>query len=217
MNTTLTLPAGRDLLLALAGTIETNKTSLDEIDAATGDGDHGDNMAKGFQLAKTRLGDREPTVPEALALIGKTLLTDIGGSIGPIYGAFFIQMSLASRDKDLADPRTHAAMLSGALTGLSGSGNAKVGDKTIIDALAPAEAAYREAIAAGATIPDALARMSEAADRGRDSTKNLVARPGPGRAIRPGDHSRGVPDAGATSCALILKTLARAFGASVNP
>ncbi|AHF90495.1 dihydroxyacetone kinase, phosphoprotein-dependent, L subunit [Opitutaceae bacterium TAV1] len=212
MTTTLTLPAGRDLILALVDTIETNKAYLSEVDGAIGDGDHGVNMAKGFQLVKTRLGDREPTVPEALALIGKTLLTDIGGSMGPIYGTFFIQMSLASRDKDLADPQTLAAMLAGAMTGVSGLGDAKVGDKTIIDTLAPAEAAYREAIAAGATIPDALARMTEAADRGRDSTKDLVAKLG--RAARLGERSRGVLDAGATSCALILKTLARAFGAN---
>lgn len=212
-TTNATTPSGRQLVLALVDTIESNKAYLSEVDGAIGDGDHGVNMAKGFQLIKTRLADTEPSVQEALALIGKTLLTDIGGSMGPIYGTFFIQMSLACRDKDIADPQTFADMLAAAQRGVSDLGEAKVGDKTIIDTLAPAEAAYREALGQGAGIAEAMARMSAAADKGRDSTRDLVAKLG--RAARLGERSRGVLDAGATSCALILATIARSFGAAV--
>ena len=80
---------GRKLVLALVQVIEKNKTYLSEIDGKIGDGDHGINMAKGFALVKTKLGEREVVVSEGLGLIGQTLLTEIGGSIGPLYGTFF--------------------------------------------------------------------------------------------------------------------------------
>ena len=85
---------GRRLVLALVQVIEANKTYLSEIDGKIGDGDHGINMAKGFALVKTKLGEREVAVSEGLGLIGQTLLTEIGGSMGPLYGTFFLQMSL---------------------------------------------------------------------------------------------------------------------------
>src|SRR6266478_7950025 len=80
---------GRQLVIALVQVVEENKTYLSEIDGKIGDGDHGVNMAKGFALVKTKLGEREVAVSEGLGLIGQTLLTEIGGSMGPLYGTFF--------------------------------------------------------------------------------------------------------------------------------
>src|SRR5260370_16810943 len=85
---------GRKLVLALVQVIENNKGYLSEIDGKIGDGDHGINMAKGFALVKTRLGERDISVSEGLALIGQTLLTDIGGSTAPLYLPFFFPTSL---------------------------------------------------------------------------------------------------------------------------
>ena len=81
------------MVLALVETIEANRAYLSEVDGAIGDGDHGINMSKGFTLARTRLGDQTISVSDGLALIGKTLMTEIGGAMGPIYGTFFIQMN----------------------------------------------------------------------------------------------------------------------------
>src|SRR5207253_9663285 len=105
---------GRPLVLALIQTIEDNKAYLSEIDGKIGDGDHGINMAKGFGLIKDRLGDKEISLSEGLGLIGKTLMTEIGGSMGPIYGTFFIQMSLKSKDKPETDARLFGEMLKAA-------------------------------------------------------------------------------------------------------
>src|ERR1700720_781182 len=91
--------AGRKLVLALVQVIEKNKAYLSEIDGKIGDGDHGINMAKGFGLVKTKLGESEISVREGLTLIGQTLLTEIGGSMGPLYGTFFLQMGLQAEDK----------------------------------------------------------------------------------------------------------------------
>jgi phosphoenolpyruvate---glycerone phosphotransferase subunit DhaL len=202
---------GREVVLALVQTIVENKAYLSEIDGKIGDGDHGINMAKGFNLIKDRLGDKEVSLSEGLGLIGKTLMTEIGGSMGPLYGTFFIQMSLKSKDKPETDARLFGEMLKAACEGLEDLGGAKVGDKTLMDAVIPAQAAYQAAVDAEASFQEALKKMSEAAEKGKDSTVDLVAKIG--RSARLGERSRGVLDAGATSAALILQTFARELSA----
>jgi len=198
---------GRPLVLALIQTIEDNKAYLSEIDGKIGDDDHGINMAKGFGLIKDRLGDKEVPVSEGLGLIGKTLMTEIGGSMGPIYGTLFIQMSLKAKDKPETDAPLFGQMLKAARDGLEDLGGAKVGDKTIMDTLIPAQETYQAAVEKGASMPEALTQMAGAAEKGKESTRDLVAKIG--RASRLGERSRGVLDAGATSGALILQTFAR--------
>ena len=180
---------GRQVVLALVQTIVENKAYLSEIDGKIGDGDHGINMAKGFNLIKDRLGDKEVSLSEGLGLIGKTLMTEIGGSMGPLYGTFFIQMSLKSKDKPETGARLFGEMLKAACGGLEDLGGAKVGDKTLMDAVIPAQAAYQAAVDAEASFQEALKKMSEAAEKGKDSTVDLVAKIG--RSARLGElHAR---------------------------
>ena len=198
---------GRPLVLALVETIETNRAYLSEIDGAIGDGDHGINMSKGFAIAKTRLGEQSISVSDGLALIGKTLMTEIGGAMGPIYGTLFIQMSLQAKNKPAIDVEVFGAMLAAARKAVEDLGGAKPGDKTIMDALVPAQEKYQSAIGAGSEFLQALQQMADAAEQGKASTRDLVAKIG--RASRLGERSRGTLDAGATSCALILQTFAK--------
>jgi phosphoenolpyruvate---glycerone phosphotransferase subunit DhaL len=198
---------GRKVVLALIQTIVDNKAYLSEVDGKIGDGDHGINMAKGFNLIKDRLGEKEISLSDGLGLIGKTLMTEIGGSMGPIYGTFFIQMSLKSKNKPETDAPLFGEMLKAARLALEDLGGAKVGDKTLMDAVIPAQEAYQTAVEAGASLPEALKKMVDAAEAGRDSTVDLVAKIG--RSARLGERSRGVLDAGATSATLILQTFAR--------
>ena len=198
---------GRDVVLALVQTIVDNKAYLSEVDGKIGDGDHGVNMAKGFNLIKERLGDKELSLSEGLGLIGKTLMTEIGGSMGPLYGTFFIQMSLKAKDRPETDARLFGEMLKAARDGLEDIGGAKVGDKTLMDAVIPAQQTYQAAADAGASLQEALKKMADAAEKGKDSTVDLVAKIG--RSARLGERSRGVLDAGATSAALILQTFAK--------
>jgi dihydroxyacetone kinase-like protein len=198
--------SGRPLVLALVETIETNRVYLSEIDGAIGDGDHGINMSKGFALAKTRLAEQAISVSDGLALIGKTLMTEIGGAMGPIYGTFFIQMSLQAKNKPAIDAEGFGAMLAAARKGVEELGGAKPGDKTIMDTLVPAQEKYQAAIGTGSSFGQALQEMADAAENGKESTRDLVAKIG--RASRLGERSRGTLDAGATSCALILQTFA---------
>src|SRR6476469_10040069 len=161
---------GRKVVLALVQTVVDNKVYLSEVDGKIGDGDHGINMAKGFNLIKDRLGGKEVSLSEGLGLIGKTLMTEIGGSMGPIYGTFFIQMSLKSKGKPETDAALFGEMLKAAREALEDLGGAKVGDKTLMDAVIPAQEAYQAGVEAGASLPEALQKMADAAEKGKNST-----------------------------------------------
>lgn len=191
----------------LAGAVVAQKTHLSEIDGLIGDGDHGVNMAKGFSRAAERIAGRDLALDRALAELSNVLLCEIGGSMGPLYGLLFEAMAEAAAGKDPLDAAAFAAMLRAGLDAVRAVGSAQVGDKTLIDCLQPAVEAYEAALVQGADFAAALAAMSAAAERGRDSTVDLVARVG--RAARLGERSRGVADPGATSCCLILQTLAQ--------
>jgi dihydroxyacetone kinase-like protein len=205
---------GLFVVAGLIDTIQQNKGYLSEIDGAIGDGDHGINMNKGFTACRERLGDQKLSLTAGLKTLGKILLLEIGGSMGPLYGTFFIEMSKACEGKEQIDQAVFGAMLNKALSGVQSLGNAKVGDKTLIDTLFPAAAAYNNAVKQGYSFSEALAAMRTAAEKGKKSTKDLVAKVG--RASRLGERSRGVLDAGATSCYLLLASMADSITAFLS-
>ncbi|WP_457588110.1 dihydroxyacetone kinase subunit DhaL [Ensifer canadensis] len=195
------------IVLSLAERIIENRAYLSEIDGKIGDGDHGVNMAKGFGMAADRLKDRETTLSEALDTLGTVLMTEIGGSMGPLYGVMFTEFAEKLDGVPAIDAATYSNMLHAGLEGIQSIGSAKVGDKTLIDTLVPAVEAFDGATANGKSFDEALDALVVAAEAGRDSTRDLVAKIG--RASRLGERSLGVLDAGATSCAIILKELSQ--------
>lgn len=200
------------LVRELIDTIVANRQYLSEIDGLIGDGDHGINMAKGFTGCGTRLdalGATAQQLPAALAQLSQALMDDIGGSMGPLYGEFFAGFVTTLAPHPQLDAGLFGDALGAAVANVQRMGSAQVGDKTLMDTLVPALAAYREAQLAGAGFSSCLQALSAAAEQGRDSTKNLQARIG--RSARLGPRSIGVLDAGATSCCLILQSMARSL------
>ena len=202
-----------DIVVTMAERIIANKAYLSEIDGKIGDGDHGVNMAKGFAMTAERLRDGSHGLSQALDTLGTVLMTEIGGSMGPLYGALFTGFAEALRERDAIDADAFGRMLHRGLDEVLDIGGAKQGDKTMLDSLIPATRAFDAAVAAGQPFAEALRAMSGAAEAGRDSTIDMVARIG--RASRLGERSRGVLDAGATSCALLLMTLADGAGSKL--
>jgi dihydroxyacetone kinase-like protein len=197
---------GAVIVYDLIKTIQDNKNYLSEVDGAIGDGDHGINMNKGFTICKEKLEGKDLDLTTSMQTLGMVLLTEIGGSMGPLYGSFFIEMSKVCKDKEKIDKEVFGNMLKAALTGIQTLGNAKVGDKTLLDTLVPAVEIFQKTVDEGKSFKDALVEMKQAAEKGKDSTKDMVAKVG--RASRLGERSRGVLDAGATSCYLILASIA---------
>ncbi len=196
---------GRIIVERLIDTIHENRAYLSEIDGKIGDGDHGINMDKGFQLTASRLEDGMG-MSDALRTLGRTLLLEIGGSMGPLYGQFYKAMAKASKEKEEVDAAVFADMLEAAYEAIRSLGEAKPGDKTLVDTLDPAASALRKAVDSGKGLNESLDDMLAAAEEGWKSTEDMVAKIG--RSSRLGERSRGVLDAGATSCYLMLKTMA---------
>ena len=192
-------------------TIIDNWVYLSEVDGLIGDGDHGVNMNKGFTLTKNKLGGKKVSLTEGFNVLGKTLILEIGGSMGPLYGTFFTEFSKGFKEVEDIDREAFGAALEGALKGMQAFDKAKVGDKTLMDTLVPAIDAYKAALAEGKDFKAALQDMKVEAEKGKESTKDMVAKIG--RAARLGERSRGVLDAGATSCNLILQSMADAIAA----
>lgn len=207
---TVTLDSTGGLVRDLITTIVENREFLSEIDGLIGDGDHGINMAKGFTGCGARLDaigeTRAASLPAALEQLSQALMDDIGGSMGPLYGNFFLGFANTLEPHAQLDAALFGEALATAVANVQSMGNAQVGDKSLIDTLVPARDAYAEALESGASFAGALQAMSVAAEAGKDSTKNLQARIG--RSARLGPRSIGVLDAGATSCWLILRTMA---------
>ena len=163
-------------------------------------------MNKGFTMCKDRLEGKTYSLSEGLEVLSSTLMDDIGGSMGPLYGVFFEEMSITSAEKEYIDATVFKEMLENALAGIMEIGSAKRGDKTLLDTLIPAVEAYSSALSAGSDFSASLLSLKESSKEGWLSTKDMVAKIG--RASRLGERSRGVLDAGATSCYLLLNSLA---------
>ena len=208
MSQTIELAGAGGVVLELIATINDNRAYLSEIDGAIGDGDHGINMSKGFSQCRDRLL-AEPALPglaQSFDTLAMTLLEGIGGSMGPLYGSLFMGFAETLGSARQLDAELFGRALANAVEQVETVGSAKVGDKTLMDTLVPARDAYLAALTQGQDFAAALTAMVAAAEQGWLSTKDLQARIG--RASRLGERSIGVLDAGATSCFLLLRTLA---------
>ena len=201
----ISLKEAGPVVVDMANAIVEHAAWLSEIDGAIGDGDHGINMSKGFRRAVERLGAHPPGLAEGFAMLGETLLDEIGGSTGPLYGSFFLDMATFLKGRADLDRDSFAAMLHAGVAAVVDLGGAKPGDKTLVDVLAPAAAAYDAALAEGGSFHACLEALDHASQVGLEATRGMVARIG--RASRLGERSRGTLDAGAASCRMLLGVL----------
>ena len=203
----LTVENARSWIKAAALLISENAAMLTELDTAIGDGDHGENMNRGFKAVEKKFEGTTPAdLTSLFKLVGMTLLSSVGGAAGPLYGGFFLALSKASTGKQQLTKQELGEVLTEGLADIQKRGKAQLGDKTMVDALAPALDAYR-ASADGDVMP-ALHAAVEQAHKSAEATIPLLARKG--RASYLGERSIGHQDPGATSSWLLLQALASA-------
>ena len=196
-----------DAIRQMANAIISRKTELTRLDQAIGDGDHGENLARGFTAVLAKLDTAPPENPAAaLQLVATTLISAVGGASGPLFGTAFLRAGKAVGAEPDFGGGTIAAALVAARDGVIARGKAEVGDKTMIDALAPATEAAQLAAAAGGAPGEVLAAAAAAARTGAESTLPLQARRG--RASYLGERSKDHLDPGAMSTAYLLESLA---------
>lgn len=190
-------------LQSAAAVLAEHRSELIELDRAIGDGDHGENLDRGFQAVSGKLEDGFETPGEVLKMVAMTLMSVVGGAAGPLYGTAFLRASGAVGDVTALNSEAVSAMLTAARDGIVARGKAEPGDKTMIDAWTPAVEAAAEAVENGLAAEEVLAAAAAAAETGARDTEPLVARKG--RASYLGERSTGHRDPGAQSSALILR------------
>lgn len=196
-----------EVLIAICDEIERSKDYLCELDAALGDGDHGVSMAKSFHAVKVNLSNpADGDIGAILHSAGMTLISEVGGAMGPLFGTAFLRAGKVASGKRSLSAADVAAMISASEAGIVQRGKAQPGDKTMMDAIHPAAEAAQQAAAAGASVAETVAAAADAAQAGAAATKTLVARVG--RASRLGERTLGHQDAGATSVSIILRVAA---------
>lgn len=191
-----------------AEVVAEHKVELSELDREIGDGDHGENMNRGFVAVVGKLDALEAPpaqVADVLKLVATTLMSTVGGAAGPLYGTAYLRAAKVTGLESL-DAAAVVAMLEAALEGIVARGKATTGEKTMVDAWTPATTAAQEAVGSGAAPADVLAAAAAAAEEGAEATIPLVATKG--RASYLGERSAGHKDPGATSTAYILRAAA---------
>ncbi|WIM94062.1 dihydroxyacetone kinase subunit DhaL [Actinoplanes oblitus] len=197
----------RDWMRAAAGLIAADADRLTQLDSAIGDGDHGVNLNRGFTAVVAALEKSPPeTVSEVLVKAGTTLMSRVGGASGPLYGTALRTAGKALPAGAEVRPADLVAALHAGLDAVRKLGGAAPGDKTLVDAYAPALDALEKAVAEGAGPAGAAEAAARAAEAGAEATVPLRARKG--RASYLGERSIGHQDPGATSTALIFRALA---------
>lgn len=193
------------MLNHVAAGIEASKDQLTEADIAIGDGDHGMGMARGFEAVRGKLAAESFTsLDQLFKTVGMTLMGTMGGASGAIFGTLFRGGSKNLANQTVFTSESLALLLGDGLNAIKERGKAKVGDKTMVDALEPA--AMKAQACVSAPLDESLPVVAEAAQQGMEYTKTIVATLG--RAKTLGERALGHPDPGAVSMYLILNYMA---------
>ncbi|HEY1052993.1 MAG TPA: dihydroxyacetone kinase subunit DhaL [Prosthecobacter sp.] len=194
----------RLMMLQVADAIIAAEPMLSQADRDLGDGDHGLGMKRGMEAVKAQLTPMDPSsVEQVFVTTGTAMMTSMGGASGAIFGTVFRAGGKAQAGRATFDAEGLALLLEAALEGVMKRGGAKPGDKTMIDAVAPAAAKARESTSLSLT--EALTATAAAAEAGKEASKDMIAQFG--RAKTLGAACLGFPDAGACSVVVMLNTM----------
>ncbi|WP_411346256.1 dihydroxyacetone kinase subunit DhaK [Paenibacillus sp. WLX1005] len=193
-----------------------NEVPFCDLDSHAGDGDFGMSVAKGFRQLKREwkeiVAEEHLTIGSFLHHVSLIIMESCGGASGPIWGSAFRAAGRAANEQTVVDVHQFAEMLQAAVEGIQSTGErsfgrgAVVGDKTLIDALIPCADSWTQSAQNGDDMRTAFRKGAEAAVRGAESTKDIVARMGRAGAV--GERSLGYPDAGAHALGVIFTALA---------
>lgn len=190
--------------MQVADAIIVAEPMLSQADRDLGDGDHGLGMKRGMEAVKVQLGGLDPSsVEQVFVNTGTAMMTSMGGASGAIFGTVYRAGGKALAGRATFDAEGLALLLEAALEGVMKRGGAKPGDKTMIDAVAPAATKAREST--GLSLTEALKAVAQAAADGTEASKAMIAQFG--RAKTLGEACLGFPDAGALSVTIMLSTM----------
>jgi phosphoenolpyruvate---glycerone phosphotransferase subunit DhaL len=190
----------------LSDIIIQNEVLFCELDSAAGDGDFGMSLAKGFREVKLQLETLDNSSIQSFLRDCSMIISEFcGGASGPIWGSAFAAAAKATKGKESLELSDLVLMFGDAVAAIQKRGGAKLGDKTLLDALIPAKEALKEAEQQGRSLKEAFVAAAAKAEEGSEATKKMVA--SKGRATYVGERSLNYPDAGAAAIGILLKTM----------
>ncbi|MGH7004520.1 MAG: dihydroxyacetone kinase subunit DhaL [Alphaproteobacteria bacterium] len=198
------------MFTGIAGAMAEAKSHLCELDGVIGDADHGIAMDLGFATVATNLAGLDPAVTDPASVFNmaaKSFLNAVGASSGPLYATAFMRAGAAVKGKAALSTADFADAFIAMAKGIQDRGKAEPGDKTMIDAWAPAAAAVEAAKARGAALAQSLDDAARAAEAGAEATRAMIA--SKGRAARLGERAIGHVDPGAASAAILIGAMGR--------
>lgn len=197
-------------------TVLRNEKYFADLDGLAGDGDFGTSLATGFRQIEKEWDEIPKTDIGAMLLkISMIVSKHVGGSSGPIWGTGFMKAAMLTRGKTSITLDELTAMLGAAIEGIQARGGAKLGDKTLLDALIPVHEKLKEHTASGGDLGPALCDAAGVADQAIDETRTLVAHRG--RASQVGERSANTPDPGIVAIATILQDWCKEHGVARTP
>ena len=203
----------RDFLLRLANAVMLEKGRLDELDAACGDGDFGVGMYVGFENARRAIEQvRDGDIGGLLTVAGKAILSSVGGASGALFGTLFMEAGKGASGKGEIGLEDLLKMFQASLEKIRQRGGAKLGDKTLVDALEPAVESLKDAAQGNRDLGEALRMAADAAKGGAESTKGMIAKQGKARYL--GVQTLGHVDPGAEVIKLVFETLSATYQSS---
>jgi len=203
-------------LRTTCGTVLRNEKYFADLDGLAGDGDFGTSLATGFRQIEKEWDEIDKSSIGAMLLkISMIVSKHVGGSSGPIWGTGFMKAAMLTRGKESVTLQELADMLGAAIEGIQARGGAKLGDKTLLDALIPVHETLRKHAASGGELSAALCEAAAEADKAIDETRTLVAHRG--RASQVGERSANTPDPGIVAIATILQDWCKEYGVERTP
>jgi dihydroxyacetone kinase-like protein len=197
--------------IAIHKAILAHEADIESLDRAIGDGDHYINVKRGTEAIASMVGELKHLPPdEALNKIGAKLLSTIGGAAGPLFASFFMGMGKYTKEhhekpNELNHHLIAAATFAYGVQSMMMRGKAKVGEKTMLDVLVPASTTFTTAASQNKPIADICRAVKNAADKGLEYTRDLIATKG--RAAGLGERSIGHLDPGAKSCQVMIQAV----------
>lgn len=206
----------KNFLMNVVEMVEEHKDYFCELDRKLGDGDHGVTMSIGWQAIKKELEGplaNEQDCSKLSSIVGRTFLSAVGSSVGPLYATGFMRGAKAIKNKEVLDDVAWKEYWVAFIDGIQERGQAQQGDKTMMDALLPAREALITSFEQSPAFIPAFEKAVEAAQQGAEATKDMLSKRG--RSSRLGERSIGAQDPGATSAYFILETFLKTLKANV--
>ena len=199
------------MFAAIAEAIERDKERLCALDGVIGDADHGIAMSLGFCAARDAVasldGAADPTT--MLNTAAKSFLNAVGASSGPLYATAFMRAAAAVKGKAELGADDVVGMFQAMAKGIQDRGKAEIGEKTMIDAWAPAAKAAGEKSAGGASPAGGFPGAAAGGAARTEAAKAMVA--AKGRAERLGERSLGHVDPGAASAVVVIEAIRKSL------